>query len=76
MSQSYIGRGAEPAEAKYHHGQSPAAWTAVIIAGVAFVLGGIAVIQMDWVMLAVAGGLIVLSLVIGGALRAAGLGNR
>lgn len=75
MSQTYIGRNVEPDEAKYHHGRSPAAWVSVIIAAIAFVVGCVAVVQLNWTMLIVAGALLVVSLVVGGILNALGLGN-
>ena len=35
-----------------NHGQTPAAWTAVTIMMVGFVVGSIAVVQLNWVLLA------------------------
>lgn len=72
---SVAGRRSKPVRT-YHHGQSPAAWAGVTIAGIGFVIGAIAfVMGPNWTLLWVAIGLIVLSLIVGGILKAAGYGN-
>lgn len=60
----------------YHHGRSPAAWTAVSIAAVGFVLGAVAfVLGPDWNLAMIAAGVVLLSLVVGTVMKLAGLGQ-
>lgn len=60
----------------YHHGRSPAAWTGVVIAGVAFVLGTIASITgPNWTLVWVSCGLLLASLIVTGVMKKMGLGN-
>ncbi|MGJ6979333.1 HGxxPAAW family protein [Aestuariimicrobium soli] len=60
----------------YHHGRSPAAWTGVAISGIGFVAASIgAVLGPNWVLCYVGAGLVLLGLVAGGILKAAGYGN-
>lgn len=58
-----------------HHGSTPAAWTAVMIALVGFAVGGIALlIGPSWPTFWVGMALLPLSLVVGKVMSAAGLG--
>ncbi|MGJ3509794.1 HGxxPAAW family protein [Enemella sp. A6] len=76
MSASYINRGnTEPDEAKYHHGRSPSAWVSVAIAFIAAVIGTVAVVTLNWWLLAVAGGVVVVALIVGRIMQVAGLSN-
>lgn len=57
------------------HGSTPAAWTTVILVTLAFVLGTVAVMMANWVLFAVACGVLVLGVIVGKAMQAAGLGK-
>lgn len=64
-------------EEKYHHGKTPAAWTAMVIAtigsliaAVGFVLPGI-----NWLMVWVGLGILVVSPIVGGVMRKMGYGQ-
>ena len=57
-----------------NHGQTPAAWTAVIIIMVAFILGCVAVVIAQPWLVAVAAVLIVVGVVVGKVMSMMGLG--
>jgi hypothetical protein len=58
-----------------HHGSTPAAWTAVTLALVAFCLGGIGMVMgPNWVLFVIACVLLVLSGIVGKVMQAMGLG--
>jgi hypothetical protein len=58
------------------HGSTPAAWTAVTIALVAFTLGGVALmIGPSWVLFWVSVGLLPVAAIVGKVMQAAGLGE-
>ena len=57
-----------------HHGQTPAAWTGVIIALVAFLVGGIGMVAEIWLLFWVGVALLVLSPVVGGVMSRMGMG--
>ena len=57
-----------------HHGRTSAAWAGSMLAMVAFVLGGIAVMMQNWVLFGVAVALIVVALVVTKVLQAMGRG--
>lgn len=59
----------------YHHGNSPAAWTGVIIAFIGFCIGGVFTVMAQPI--GAVAGLVVVGLggVVGLAMRAAGLGH-
>lgn len=58
-----------------NHGNTPAAWTAVTIVFVGFVVGGIALpLQAPWLFF-VGVGLIVLGVVVGKVMQMMGMGN-
>ena len=58
------------------HGSTPAAWTAVIIIALAFVVGTLAVILGNWPMFWVGVGMVVLGAVAGKVLSMMGLGKK
>ena len=66
------------ADAEHHdnHGQTPAAWAAVTIIMIGFVIGCIAVVQLNWVLLAVGAGVIVLGAVVGKVMQMRGMGKQ
>ncbi len=57
------------------HGSTPAAWTAVIIIMVAFVVGTVAIILGTWWLFWVAVGMVVLGAIAGKVLAMMGLGK-
>ena len=57
-----------------HHGQTPAAWTGVTIALVAFLVGGIGMVAEIWLLFWVGVVLLVLSPVVGGVMSRMGMG--
>jgi Flp pilus assembly protein TadB len=59
-----------------NHGQTPAAWTSVTIIMVGFIIGCIAVIQLNWVLLGVGGVVIVLGAVVGKVMQMMGMGKQ
>lgn len=62
-------------EEKHKHGQTPAAWTAVAIIILAFVLGTLAVIIGNWPMFWIAGvGLAIVGGIVGRVMSMMGLG--
>lgn len=59
-----------------HHGSSPAAWTAVILALVAFLVGSAGLIMANWLVFWLGVGLLVASVIVGKVLSHMGLGTR
>jgi hypothetical protein len=57
-----------------HHGQTPAAWTGVTIALVAFLVGGIGLVADIMVLFYVGCVLLVVSPVVGGVMSRMGMG--
>jgi hypothetical protein len=57
-----------------HHGRTVAAWTGSVIALIAFVVGGIAVVLQIWPLFWVSVGLAVVSLIVTVALQRMGYG--
>jgi hypothetical protein len=59
-----------------NHGSTPAAWVAVFIALVAFVVGGIALVfsPPNWVMFWIAVALLPVAMIVGKVMSAMGLG--
>ncbi len=57
-----------------HHGNTPAAWTTVIIITIAFVIGTLAIILGNWPLFWASAGLVVLGAIIGKVMQLAGLG--
>jgi hypothetical protein len=58
------------------HGSTPAAWTAVAIITLAFIVGTLAVILGNWPMFWVAVGMVVLGAVVGKVMGMMGLGKQ
>jgi hypothetical protein len=59
-----------------HHGSTPAAWTTVTLALIAFLVGAVGLVIMNWPVFWVGVGLLALSLVVGKVMQAMGLGAR
>jgi len=59
-----------------NHGQTAAAWTAVTIMMVGFIVGSIAVVQLNWVLLAVGVVIIVAGAVVGKVMQMMGMGKQ
>lgn len=59
-----------------HHGSTPAAWTAVILALLAFLVGGAGLIMDNWLIFWVGVGLLVAAVLVGKVLQLMGLGTR
>lgn len=66
---------AEAATTHDNHGQTPAAWTAVTIIMVGFIIGCIAVVLLNWVLLGVAAVVIVVGAVVGKVMQMMGMGK-
>jgi hypothetical protein len=66
------------AEAAHHdnHGQTPAAWTASIIITLGFLVGCIAVIQLNWVLLGIGFAVVALGAVVGKVMQMMGMGKQ
>jgi divalent metal cation (Fe/Co/Zn/Cd) transporter len=65
------------AEVEHHdnHGQTPAAWTAVTIIGIGFLVGCVAVVLLNWPLLAASVGIVVLGVVVGKVMQMMGMGK-
>lgn len=59
-----------------HHGSTPAAWTTVTVALVAFLVGAAGLIILNWVVFWCGAGLLVVAVVVGKIMQAMGLGAR
>jgi hypothetical protein len=59
-----------------HHGSTPAAWTAVVLVLIAFLVGAVGLVITNWVVFWVGVGLLVVSGVVGKIMQAMGLGSR
>lgn len=60
--------------AQSHHGNTPAAWTAVCVALIAFLVGGIGLVVGDYLVFWIGVGLLVVAAVVGKVMQAMGLG--
>lgn len=58
-----------------HHGNTPAAWTTVTIAFLAFIIGAAGVLSANWPLFWAGVGVFVLSGVVGKVMQMAGLGQ-
>jgi hypothetical protein len=58
------------------HGSTPAAWTAVVIIMLAFVVGALGIILGNWVMFWIAVGMVVLGAIVGKVMAMMGLGKK
>ena len=56
------------------HGHTPAAWTAVILCIVGFLVGGLGLVTAQYALAIVGGGVVALSPIVGKVLAAMGLG--
>jgi hypothetical protein len=66
-----------PATAHHEsHGNTPAAWTAVAIITLAFVLGTVAIIVNNWPMFWISVGLVAVGAIVGKVMAMMGLGKR
>ena len=67
----------QPASSAHHddHGSTPAAWTAVAIITLAFVLGTLAVMMANWPLFWASAGLVVVGAIAGKVLAMMGLGK-
>lgn len=63
------------AHPRSHHGNTPAAWTVVVLITIAFTVGTLAVVLANWIMFAIGAALIPIALIVGKAMQAAGLGQ-
>jgi hypothetical protein len=59
----------------YHHGNSPAAWTGVVIIIVGFCVGGLFTVRAELLGVAAGCGIVALGVVVGLIMRAMGLGQ-
>ena len=60
----------------YHHSQSPAIWTGVILATLGFLVAGIgAVLGPAWLLIYIGAGLVAASVIVTYILKAMGLGH-
>lgn len=59
-----------------NHGQTPAAWTASIIIMLGFLIGCIAVVFLNWVLLGVGLAVVVLGAVVGKVMQMMGMGKQ
>lgn len=58
-----------------NHGQTPAAWTAVTIMMVGFLIGCIAVVFLNWVLLGVGFAVVAVGAVVGKVMQMMGMGK-
>lgn len=61
--------------AQAHHGSTPAAWTAVCLALVAFLVGGVGLMAGSWLVFWLGVALLVVAAVAGKVMQAMGLGD-
>jgi uncharacterized protein DUF6704 len=61
--------------AEAHHGNTPAAWTAVCVALVAFLVGAIGLVVDNYVVFWTGVGLLVVAVVVGKIMQAMGMGD-
>lgn len=57
------------------HGSTPAAWTAVVLVLIAFMVGAVGLVIANWVVFWVGAGLLVVSGLVGKIMQAMGLGS-
>ncbi|MFY9913319.1 MAG: HGxxPAAW family protein [Nocardioidaceae bacterium] len=57
------------------HGSTPAAWTAVVLVLIAFLVGAIGLVIANWVVFWIGVGLLVVSGLVGKIMQAMGLGS-
>ncbi len=59
-----------------NHGQTPAAWTAVTIIMIGFIVGCVAVVQLNWVLLGISAAIIIVGGVVGKVMQMMGMGKQ
>ena len=57
------------------HGSTPAAWTAVVLVLIAFMVGAVGLVIANWVVFWIGAGLLVVSGLVGKIMQAMGLGS-
>ncbi len=57
------------------HGSTPAAWTAVVLVLIAFMVGAVGLVIANWLVFWVGAGLLVVSGLVGKIMQAMGLGS-
>jgi hypothetical protein len=62
--------------AQAHHGNTPAAWTAVCLALVAFLVGGAGLVAHSYLVFWIGVGMLVVAAVVGKVMQAMGMGDR
>jgi hypothetical protein len=65
------------AEVEHHdnHGQTPAAWTAVTIIMIGFLVGCVAVVLLNWALLAASVGIVAVGALVGKVMQMMGMGK-
>lgn len=58
-----------------NHGQTPAAWTAVAIMMVGFLIGCVAVVFLNWVLLGIGFAVVAVGAVVGKVMQMMGMGK-
>ncbi len=58
------------------HGSTPAAWTAVVIISLAFIVGTLAVVWANWVLFWIGAGMVVLGGIVGKVMSMMGFGKK
>jgi len=61
--------------ARAHHGNTPAAWTGVCVALIAFFVGGVGLVAGSWVTFWVGVGLLVVAAAVTKVMQAMGMGD-
>jgi hypothetical protein len=61
--------------AEAHHGNTPAAWTAVSVALVAFLVGAVGLVVDNYVVFWVGVGILAIAAVVGKVMQAMGMGD-
>jgi hypothetical protein len=59
-----------------HHGSTPAAWTAVCLALIAFTIGGVGLVALSWPVFWLGVALLVVAGIVGKVMQAMGMGAR
>jgi hypothetical protein len=59
-----------------HHGSTPAAWTAVVIALAAFCVAGVGLVVDDWVVFWIGIAMLAVAAIVGKVMQAMGMGAR
>jgi hypothetical protein len=62
--------------AEAHHGNTPAAWTAVSVALLAFLVGAVGLVVDNYLVFWIGVGILAVSAVVGKVMQAMGMGDR